>query len=44
MTLALCIVTFLYFLCAITLTLMLPYTAISTDAAFSQAFVDVNMK
>lgn len=36
MTLALLIVTTLYFLCSITLTLMLPYTQISPDAAFSQ--------
>lgn len=44
MCLALTIVTTLYFLCAITLTLMLPYTDISSDAAFSQAFVSVGMK
>jgi APA family basic amino acid/polyamine antiporter len=44
MTLALLIVTTLYFLCAITLNLMLPYTDISPDAAFSQAFVSVGMK
>jgi APA family basic amino acid/polyamine antiporter len=44
MSLALIIVTTLYFLCSITLTLMLPYTLISPDAAFSQAFVDVGMK
>ena len=36
MSLALIIVTTLYFLCSITLTLMLPYTLISPDAAFSQ--------
>jgi hypothetical protein len=36
MSLALLIVTTLYFLCSITLTLMLPYTLISPDAAFSQ--------
>jgi len=41
---ALIIVTTLYFLCAVTLTLMLPYDLISPDAAFSQAFVDVGMK
>lgn len=33
---ALIIVTTLYFLCAVTLTLMLPYDLISPDAAFSQ--------
>ena len=36
MTLALIIVTTLYLLCSVTLTLMLPYTAIDPDAAFSQ--------
>lgn len=33
---ALGIVSILYLLCAATLTLMLPYTLISTEAAFSQ--------
>ena len=40
MSLALIIVTTLYFLCSITLTLMLPYTLISPDAAFSQVLLD----
>jgi hypothetical protein len=39
MSLALIIVTTLYFLCSITLTLMLPYTLISPDAAFSQVLL-----
>lgn len=33
-----------YLLCSITLTLMLPYTDINPNAAFSQAFVSVGMK